>query len=329
LGCHGVVGLLHILTMPAISASAPGKIILCGEHAVVYGFPAIAIPLHELRTRVVIQPDPFAKPDSIHIVFAAYQIDCLVDELPDTDPIRFVFSQLKSHLGLHNLPAMHIHVSSNIPSASGLGSSAALAVALNRAVSEFIGFSLADDEINQLAFEVEKLNHGTPSGVDNTVSTFAQPIYFIKDQSFSVIRPAFPLNLLVADSGLASSTSKAVNDVRALLSDQPQRVEHVFTEIGNLVKRIRTYLDSADPIQIGREITANHRLLQELQVSCPELDRLVDAAIQAGAYGAKLCGAGQGGNMIALVDEPAIQKVSQILRQAGAVNVIATTLPKG
>jgi mevalonate kinase len=175
-----------------------------------------------------------------------------------------------------------------------------------------------------LAFEVEKLHHGTPSGIDNTVITFAKPVFFIKGQSIQTFRVAQPFTLIIADTGVASPTRVAVGDVRAAWEKDKQHYEDVFAAIGSIATKARAAIESGNNAALGALMDQNHSYLQEIGVSSPELDQLVAAARQAGAQGAKLSGGGRGGNMIALVDDGSAEAVIEALQAASAKGIIST-----
>ncbi|NMC54657.1 MAG: mevalonate kinase [Chloroflexi bacterium] len=312
--------------MPAISASAPGKIILFGEHAVVYGQPAIAIPVTQVAARAVVMARPTAPGGEILIDAPDVQVLSLLQDLPTQHPLTCILRILQAHLGLAAFPAFHLRVTSTIPIAGGMGSGAAVAVAILRAVSAFLNRPLDDETVNQLAFESEKSFHGTPSGVDNTVITFAQPIYFRRGQPFEKLATAAPHTFVIADSGQPGSTADMVGAVRQRWQTDPRRMESHFEHIGQIVQQARQAMESPQAPRLGSLMDENHFHLQQIGVSTPFLDVLVQAALQAGALGAKLSGAGGGGNIIALVEASNAEQVAARLSTAGAARTIITTL---
>jgi mevalonate kinase len=183
---------------------------------------------------------------------------------------------------------------------------------------------LPNAALSELVFEVEKIHHGRPSGIDNTVVTYGQPVYFVKGQTIEILRVARPFLLIVGDTGVGSSTRVAVNDVCEGRSCDPERYERLFDGIGAVAEQARQAIESGNVGRLGGWMDENQALLQKLGVSSPELDRLVAAAKQAGAEGAKLSGAGRGGNMIALVSADTAGNVEAALRTAGACRVIVT-----
>jgi mevalonate kinase len=219
---------------------------------------------------------------------------------------------------------MAIHISSTIPFAAGLGSGAAVSVATIRALSVFLGQPLPEEKISALAYEVEKLHHGTPSGIDNTVITYVRPVYFIKGRPIETFRVGTPFTIVIADTGVLAPTKESVGDVRRLWQAEPARWEKVFDGIGEIVRKARKDIEIGYVAPLGPLMIENHALLQELTVSSPELDRLIGVARRAGALGAKLSGGGRGGNMIALVDNENATVVAEALISAGAKRTIIT-----
>ncbi len=221
---------------------------------------------------------------------------------------------------------MDISITSTIPVASGLGSGAAVSVALIRALALHLEHPLPNNKVNDLVFEVEKLHHGTPSGIDNTVITFNKPVYFIKGQPIETFKVEKPFTIVIGNTGIPSLTKESVADVRLLWLRDTNTFENVFNEIAQISLIARRSIESGRPELLGELMDHNHALLQEMTVSSPELDALVSAAKDAGALGAKLSGGGRGGNMIALVDQPTAESVASALISAGAKRTIITEI---
>ncbi len=312
--------------MPAIGAYAPGKCILLGEHAVVYHRPAIAIPVQQVQAHAVVVARPTANPGDIRIEAPDIDLESDLDDLPRDHPITLAIHGAIRALGITVPPAFLLRVTSTIPLAAGLGSSAAVSVAMIRAVTTFLGNPLPPDHVSSLAYEVEKKQHGTPSGIDNTVIAFAKPIFFQRDQPFQILKVAEPLTLIIADSGYQSSTAEVVADVRQNWQKNPAHYEAIFDAIAALVNQARFVLENGPVAALGNLMNVNHEYLREIKVSNPELDHLVQTALNNGALGAKLSGGGRGGNIIALGTPDTAQTISQALLDAGAVRTIITTL---
>lgn len=305
-----------------VQASAPGKVILLGEHAVVYGRPAIAVPVSQVRATATVEPLP---PGSgLTLVALDLGRTAHLGEAPLDDPLAAAAYHTLAHLDLPNVDGL-VTVRSTIPIAGGMGSGAAVAAAIVRALTTFIGVELPPAEISSLVLEVEKLHHGTPSGIDNTVVVYEQPVYFVRQQPPQTFAVGAPLSLLIADSGIASSTRQVVAGVRQRWEANPARYEALFDQIGSLVEQARQAIEDGLVAALGALMERNHALLQEMGVSTAELDGLVDAARRAGACGAKLSGAGGGGSVIALVQPEGAAAVQAAL-QGAAARVISTTV---
>jgi len=301
---------------------APGKVILLGEHAVVYGRPAIAVPVHQVQAEAEIRPGRRQQGIVIEAVDLGRTFELY--SAPPDDPLRAIITLTLEHLKVGSQADITITVHSTVPLGRGMGSGAAVSAAIVRALSSYFERWLPNRVVSDLVFEVEKLHHGTPSGIDNSVVAFEKPVYFVKDQTLDICWVKVPFWLVVADTGIISSTREVVGDVRQAWQANPARYEALFDEIGILARLGRQALEVGELTEMGRLMNENHRLLQALDVSCPELDGLVHAARQGGALGAKLSGAGRGGNMIALVTEESCGNVGMFLRLTGARQVIVT-----
>lgn len=324
------------------TAIAPGKIILFGEHAVVYGRPAIAVPVSQVSAQATIEP----REDGRVIVDAAdlaHQYD--LRDAPSDDPIAMIIRLTCAKLGVAPR-GFNVRISSTIPIGGGLGSGAAVSVAIARAINNFFtaenaehkkiiltsatsAFSavkLSNEDISALAYEVEKLHHGTPSGIDNTVIAFEQPVYFVRGKPIETFRIARPFTLAIADTGIAAPTKIAVGDVRRAWEQDRTRYEALFDQVGKIVNKARAAIESGQVERLGYLMNENQAFLREMGVSSPEIERLILAARTAGARGAKLSGAGRGGNVIALVNGETREEVERALMKAGAKRVIVTEI---
>ncbi|MCB8988385.1 MAG: mevalonate kinase [Ardenticatenaceae bacterium] len=308
--------------------TAPGKIILFGEHAVVYGRPAIAAPLSQLRATAVVED---SRTPGIRLLAADLGTDIQLDEAAADDPVAAVVRQLQRAAELARLPDLTITITSQIPIASGLGSGAAITAAVIRALTLHLGLAplSSDDWVSDLTYEIEKIHHGTPSGIDNTVVAYEKPVYFVRQQPRNRIETfavGEPLRLLVADTGQSSSTKAVVGDVRRQWQANTPLFEALFDGCGRIAQQARQAIEDGRVAQVGRLMNDNHQLLQDMTVSSSGLDALVRTAREAGALGAKLSGAGRGGNMIALVTLERETAVTHALQQAGARSVLTTVL---
>jgi len=314
-----------------VKSSASGKIILFGEHAAVYSRPALAVPVTQIHVDVEVLDSPRK---GIWIDAPGIDLHAELNSLPADHPVGSVILKVFSTLGLPSPTerrvgdegGLDISIASTIPVAAGLGSGAAVSVALIRALALHLSTPLTDEQVNELAYEIEKLHHGTPSGIDNTVITYQKPVYFIKDKPLETFKVGKPFTIVIGDTGIPAPTKESVGDVRRLRMRDLCNVENIFNEIAQIALIGRRSIESGKPEQLGELMDQNHAYLQALTVSSPELDNLVEAARKAGALGAKLSGSGRGGNMIALVDPSKAESVAEALISAGAVGAIITEI---
>jgi hydroxymethylglutaryl-CoA reductase len=274
--------------------SAAGKVILLGEHGVVYGRHALAIPI----------------PGAVRVTIT--RAASLQHELP----ADFVALLLRE-LGVED-PGWHIDLDSRVPFGKGLGSSASVAVALVRAFDAELGLGLGDVRVNEIAFASEKLAHGTPSGIDNTLATYARPMLFRNAGGLQLrdIETIEAPPLLVAWGDETGRTSDMVADVRKRHQQTPKQFDALFDRMGELSKEGAVSLARADWVELGALMNICHGLLNAIGVSTPGLERMIALARAAGAVGAKLTGAGGGGSIVALCPQ-GTAAVDSELRRAG------------
>jgi len=305
-------------------AQAPGKIILFGEHAVVYGRPAIAAPLQQVQARAEIFPDETCVVEAVDL-----GREVLVAQAAADDPLAQVVRLTCA--ALHQpLPSWRIRVTSQIPMAAGMGSGAAVSTAILRALARAFGKKMTAAEVSAVVYEVEKIYHGSPSGIDNTVIAYEQPVWFVRGQEPEPFVVGKRIHFLVADSGVPSPTREVVEDVNRAWKQDESRYETLFDAAGEIAYQARAAIEQGDVATLGMLMDVNQQVLAEMGVSSPLVERLVRAARNAGALGAKLSGAGRGGNVIALVQPVYAGQIAEAMRKAGAVSVIPTTIsPEG
>ena len=299
--------------------AACGKIILLGEHAVVYGRPAIALPI-PLAVEAAIRKGG----DGINVVIPRWGVE---QKVRVTNPgFTGIIAELLEQLDLDK-ENMTIEVFPHIPRAMGLGGSSALAVAIIRAIDQAYKLGLKDGRINELAFECEKAAHGTPSGVDNTVATYGSPLYYQRRDEqplFSTLKLGQPLELVIGMTGKESLTADTVARVRASWQQYPERYETIFDQIGHLTMSASDAVKSGQLNELGELMNLCHGYLNALQLSTPELEEMIHVARQNGAVGAKLTGGGGGGSMIALCPDSSAPVKAAI--EAAGYRTLAITL---
>ncbi len=309
----------------AITSSACAKIILCGEHSVVYGRPAIALPLPRLRARATVEARDEVgdgRPDDIEIIAPDINARYWM-RLQSGRPLARIVALTLDTLGIGpDQPEWRpftLTMTSDIPVGANLGSGAAVSVAAARATAAFFDRALDTAVLSALAYEIEQMHHGTPSGIDNTVVAYEQPVWFIRGLAPVPLGAAAALPLVIGDTGSVTPTKVPVADVRADWLRDRDGLEAIFDEIGGLASVARAALATGDLPHLGRAMDENHALLQALTVSSPALDALCGAARAAGALGAKMSGGGRGGNMIALArDDAHAEALMAALLAAGA-----------
>lgn len=283
-----------------VRLSAAGKVILLGEHAVVHGEPALAVGLEGGLLAAGLEPAP-----RIRVTVPAWGVDAMED---DEGPVAEALRSLRRALpGCSS--AFHLEVETVLPVGAGLGSSAALAVLATRAFGRVNDLALDDSTVNAAAHEMERVFHGQPSGLDDTVATWGGVCLFAGDDTPRLavrltdraVRLAVPTpRLLIAASGIPRETRAMVALVRHRLVEDPPATAAAFGRIGDCVRSGVTALCRGDWSALGVAMNRNQEELVALGLSVPEIDRLVSLAWGAGAPGAKLTGGGGGGCVVAL-----------------------------
>jgi mevalonate kinase len=312
------------VSLDMTSASAPGKVILCGEHAVVYGQPALALPVHQVKANATLTPIEDEKKGRILVHAPDIQLSQWMHELAPDNPIRSVIQQTLDAIKIRDFPAQKLEIRSTIPIASGLGSSAAISIAIIRALGQHFEAPLPPELQSQIAFEIEKLYHGTPSGIDNTTIAFEKPVYFVKGNEPLPFEIGSPFHLIIANSGSTSPTSEAVAKVRERWLKDKVYYEALFDQIGFISHSARRAIKEGQIHVLGSLLNRNQELLEAIGVSSSQLENLIRVARDHGALGAKLSGAGLGGNIIALVNEETSDAILTALTESGATGAILT-----
>jgi len=288
-----------------------GKVILFNEHFVVYGVPSIVSAIDRATTAVVerSEGEGWALNDDRKAT-PGYKKEKLEDQ---KDSINRMLKAAGIDLNENQLK---ITLGGDLVAASGIGASAASCAAIAQALSDEFELGFSDDRINELAYEGEKGYHGTPSGVDNAAATYGGLIWFVKGEPNVIERMKLkePVEIVMGNTGLVADTKAAVAGVRERKEKNPEKYSKLFKEAENLAHKARGALENYDMKAVGKLMNENHKLLQAIEVSCKELDTLVELARANGAYGAKMTGGGLGGNMVALTPGKELQE-----KVAGAI----------
>ncbi|MBN2194217.1 MAG: mevalonate kinase [Polyangiaceae bacterium] len=292
-------------------ARSNGKVILLGEHAVVYGVPAIAAGIG-IGATAIAEPIQKTAPATIRVGESTAVAD-------DGSELAAALAALLGALGS---PPVALHVDLELPPGCGLGASAAIAVAAARAVLELGEGTPGDpeprattDRVLHAANAWERVYHGNPSGIDAAASAHGGVLFFRRGERCVGIPISAPLRIAIAIAGPPASTRAMVESVAELKQRRPETVDRTLGAIDALVRNARRHLEGNHQVELGRLLDLNHTLLSTLMLSTAQIERVVALARGAGALGAKLTGSGGGGAVIALVEDPA--PVLAVWREAG------------
>ena len=306
-----------------MKASAPGKVILFGEHSVVYRGPAVVLAI-DRRVQVSAEPREderlFVEASSLGLsgFFEKGEYNPLIGGDRGEEALKPIWVAAEGAMeSLGRRIGVNLSIASELPVSVGLGSSAAAAVATAAAVGELLGGGLSLEKISLTAYEAERIVHRTPSGIDNTIATYGGGLVYEKGRGVERLGGLGNLPFIVGNTGRSRSTGKLVGWVRGLRERNRVVVDSIIDTIGHLVRLGRDALLEGDLGRVGELMNMNHGLLSALGVSSPELDRLVNAALEAGALGAKLTGAGGGGCIIALTTSDRLDAVASAIEASG------------
>ena len=301
-----------------------GKVVLLGEHSVVYGRHAIAAPI-PITVKALVED----REEGIVLMIPRWGVEYeLAGNFTERRSFERPAGVILDKLGLGDR-GMCIEVFPDVPRSMGLGGSAAIAVAIVRALDRHYRIGLSDEDVNRLAYESEKIAHGNPSGLDNTLACYAKPLVF-RPGDPPLVEPLNirkPIPAVIGITGHEGLTAKTVSRVREAWQQDKKLYERIFDEIDTLVLSAVKAIQDEDIKALGELMNVNHGMLNALQVSTPELEQLVEIARKNGALGAKLTGGGGGGSIIAVCDgatEPVISAIRSAGFQAISVNLGAT-----
>lgn len=295
-----------------------GKTILFGEHFVIYGLPSIVSALGAYTTAdvKVVKGNGWTVNDQ-RPATPGYKEQKYIEAMQS---IANIINHLKVDIENQRL---EISFAGDLIAASGVGASAAQCTSLARALSETFNLNLDDEKINEAAYEGEKAYHGTPSGIDNTAATYGGLIWFVRNlgvgkNTMDLLQSPRKMLIIMANSGITTSTTEVVADVRRLREENPEKIEKIFGEYKKLVEAAKKALLKGDIATIGNLMNQNHKMLQQITVSGEINDELVEIALENGAIGAKLTGTGRGGLVIGLAENEDIQeKIVNVIEEKG------------
>jgi len=319
-----------------VIASAPAKIILLGEHFVVYGEPAIVMAIDKrVYARVEKRNDNRLHVRSMDLnlevffengSFRVEQGD-LKEAKMKFEPVKQAIEKVMEKHGQH--VGLDIEINSTVPVGAGLGSSAAVIAATTAATGAILDVKLSKEDILRITYTAEKIVHGIPSGVDPAISTMGGTMLFQMDTGFKPLEVKTNIPLIIGDTGVERSTRVQVEKVRDLVDKYPRVTEHLMKAAREIVLRTIEALKENDLETLGTMMNINHALLYGIGVSDESLERLANAARKAGALGAKLTGAGGGGCMIALAREEKLEQVSEAIQRSGGRPFVARKTEEG
>ncbi|MCJ7632487.1 mevalonate kinase [Candidatus Bathyarchaeota archaeon] len=314
--------------------SAPGKIILTGEHFVVYDEPALVVAIdRRVTVKVAERKDKALRIVSDLGIAGVFEDDLYRVEKGGTDsrsflePVKIAAETVMDKVQVKQ--GLDIFIQSSIPAAAGLGSSSATAVATVASVGKILEANLSQKDISDLSLAAERFVHITPSGVDTAIATYGGVILYERGEGITRFQDTPDLALVIGNTGLTRNTGNLIKHVRERRNRLYKVIDPLIELAGNLTRNAIETLRNGDLVKFGELMDVNHGLLVAIGVSNEVLDRLVYAARIAGALGAKLTGAGGGGCMVALCRREMLEKVAEAIHSVGGIPIIAEKVETG
>ena len=294
---------------------AHSKLILIGEHSVVYGKPAIALPFSSIEARTTIEEIK----NNDTILFESHYYSGPYQEIPkNMEGITVCINETLRDL-MQKPEGLRIRLESTIPIGRGLGSSAAIAISIVRSLFLYFGQALNNEKLKELVHISETYAHGNPSGIDAAASSNDHPIWFQQGSPITSLEIGGPFYLVVADTGRIGNTRGAVESIKELYTLDPFKTEQSLNSLEKNTIIAKNALISGEIDVLGETLDVAQRELSLLGVSDTGIDLLVAAAKQKGALGAKLTGGGRGGCILALAkDHQHVKDIEKALLAAGA-----------
>jgi mevalonate kinase len=318
-----------------VEATAPGKMILFGEHSVVYGKPAVVLAI-DRRAKVFAEKRSDTKVfiDADNLGFSGYfegdtyyPVRGKAWRGRNLAALNVSAKKTMEYIGVEG--GVNLKVRSMIPIAVGLGSSAAICVTTVSAVERLFDAKLKNEEISNLAFEGETIIHGKPSGVDNNVSTFGGVMSYDKENGIMRHKLNHDIPFIIGNTKKKRSTKKMVENVAALKTRNPEKMDRIFDSMGMIANSGLDALMRAEKSKLGDLMNLNHGFLSAIGVSTMKLEILCHTSRNNGALGAKLTGAGGGGCMIALAEDPDIPNIEKAIRRRRSESYRISLTDKG
>jgi len=319
-----------------VIASAPAKVILFGEHFVVYGEPAIVLAIDKRAyAKAEKRDDTRLYLRSVNLNLAGYfegggfkiEKGDVKEAKSKFEPVKLAVEKVLEKYG-ENV-GLEIEITSTVPVAAGLGSSAAVAAAVTAAVGTLLDVKMSKEDVLRVTYEAERCVHGTPSGIDPAISTFGGALLFQMDTGFKPLETKMDIPLIIGNTGIERSTRIQVEKVREIRDKYPRVVDHMLSSAREIVLRAVDAFRANDLKMLGELMNINHALLYGVGVSDESLEWLITAARKAGALGAKLTGAGGGGCMITLVENERLSQVLAAVERAGGKPFVAKKTDEG
>ena len=300
------------------------KIILMGEHSVVYGQPAIALPLPSVQLLVTLS----SRQDNQRIIKSRYYHGSLENLPSSMIGIKKLIDTLSARFNDHET-GWDLKIESQLPAERGMGSSAASAIAIIRAFFDYYDELLDRTLLLQLADVEEQITHRSPSGLDAATVSSDKPLFYVKGRIGVPIEMKLDASLVIADTGKKGATKEAILAVKDELKNNNEKAEGHIKHLGELVNQTKDYLTQNDIVKLGDALNFAQSDLAALNVSDPSLDHLIHVARDNGALGAKLTGGGRGGCMIALMQTAmGARRLASILKENGAHDIWLQPLDK-
>jgi len=315
-------------------AAAPGKVILAGEHFVVYGEPAIVMAVDCFANVIVEHRHDKCFYIKSDLGFSGFYSKERfkpesggIEARTLLEPIRI--SAQAAIDRINNPTGLNITIKSEIPVAAGLGSSGALAVATVAAVGKLFNVNFTNEELFNLSFRAERFVHKKPSGVDQAIAINGGLIVFQKEKGVTPLNVISEIPIVIGNTGEPRKTGDLVNAVKKRRERFPQILASLIKAAGQLTTDAIKALKSCDLERLGELMSINHGLLVSIGVANKTLDKYVHAALEAGALGAKLTGAGGGGCMVALTTLNNSENIADAIRKVGGEPIIAKKIEEG